>query len=91
MYNFDSLGTFKTDEKLSRFTVSKLQLNNYLNNIPKRLDDINKVIEENKERLDRDTKLKEFMVKHCENIKKINEYINSVKNMSNNEENNMTL
>ena len=91
MYNFDSLGTFKTDEKLNRFTVSKLQLNNYLNNIPKRLDDINKVIEENKERLDRDTKLKEFMVKHCENIKKINEYINSVKNMSNNEENNMTL
>ena len=91
MYNFDSLGTFKIDEKLSRFTVSKLQLNNYLNNIPKRLEDINKVIEENKERLDRDTKLKEFMVKHCENIKKINEYINSVKNMSNNEENNMTL
>ena len=91
MYNFDSLGTFKTDEKLNRFTVSKLQLNNYLNNIPKRLEDINKVIEENKERLDRDTKLKEFMVKHCENIKKINEYINSVKNMSNNEENNMTL
>ena len=87
MYNFDSLGTFK----LNRFTVSKLQLNNYLNNIPKRLEDINKVIEENKERLDRDTKLKEFMVKHCENIKKINEYINSVKNMSNNEENNMTL
>ena len=91
MYNFDSLGTFKTEDKLNRFTVSKLQLNNYLNNIPKRLDDINKVIEENKERLDRDTKLKEFMVKHCENIKKINEYINSVKNMSNNEENNMTL
>ena len=90
MYNNNSLGTFKTEDKLQRFTVSKEKLYSYLSDIPKRLDDINRVIEENKERLDRDSKLKEFMTKHCENIKQINEYINSVKSMSNDEQN-MTL
>ena len=68
MYN-GPLAKFQEEGSLNKFSVSKEQLYSYLNNTPKRLEQITEVMEENKERLDRDTTLKGFLSKYCENIK----------------------
>ncbi len=61
-----------------------------MTNWPKRIEQVEKVINDNKEVLDKNAKLRAMLDKYFDNIKKMNEHVNYFKN-ENQEENQMSL
>jgi hypothetical protein len=61
-----------------------------MTDLPKRMEQVEKVINDNKEVLDKNAKLRAMLDKYFDNIKKMNEHVNYFKN-ENQEENQMSL
>ena len=90
MYN-ESLGKFQMEEgHLTKLSVPKDKLYLYMTDLPKRMEQVEKVINDNKEVLDKNAKLRAMLDKYFDNIKKMNEHVNYFKN-ENQEENQMLL